>query len=226
MSDDKIPLHTVPVLDALSRSHGAASFAEIQSTTGLAKATLSRILKTLCTFGYALKCGHGQYMAGPKLVEMGEQLSRNQVIAGFMDELCQLRLATHLNAELYLIAKGGPVFFTHYAAPGEAGVSFRYGHVILNRKHHPAGRFYLALHENETMKGFRENFIVDPGGQWPELFRAAAMVPGTSYCIAVSGMLANVKDEAHQQIREALHTSCDAITASQKAQREAGDQEV
>ena len=90
---------------------------------------------------------------------------------------------------------------------------FRYGHIIGNRVAHPAGLFYRALHEDFKPQGFKENFIVDRGNQWPELFRAASMVPGGRYCLAVSGVLATVGEERHEEIRALLAEACEGERA-------------
>jgi DNA-binding IclR family transcriptional regulator len=208
MPVDTIPLHAMPILEALSRCHGSISFAELKEETALAQATLNRILNTLCSYGYAMKIGHGKYLAGPKLVSMGMAISKNQIVPGFKPQLCALRQETQLNAELYVISAGGPVFLTHFPAPGEASVSFSYGHVVLNRTAHPAALFYLAKYKSQKVAGYKENFIADRGGQWPELFRAASMIRKSNYCLALSGMLTNVEPNHHDELRRALHAAC------------------
>lgn len=200
-----IPLHAVPVLHALARCQGAVSFAELKESTSLTQATLNRILKCLCEFGYAIKVGHGRYAPGAELVGMGVDLTRNQIVPAFMPTLTSLRRQTHLNAELYIITPGGPIYLAHSPARGEAGIPFRYGHVIQNRTAHPAGLFFMAIHKSQKPAGYKKNFIVDRGGQWPELFRAAAMIPGSIYCLVLSGMLINVGPERHDELKEALH---------------------
>lgn len=211
----RIPRHAVAVLHALARCHGKATFAELRKETELPQATLNRLLNTFCAYGYAVKLGHGKYMAGPQLVDMGLQLTLNQIVPGFKPALRALRTETRLNAELYLIAKSGPIYLTHHAAPREAGVPFKFGHLIQNRTDHPAALFYLAIHKGETPAGSKDNFIVDRGGQWPELFRAGAMVPGSAYCIALSGMLTNVPAERHDELKAALHKTGDELKESQ-----------
>lgn len=205
MADNGIPNRAVKVLHALAHCSGSASFAEIKEETGLTPATLNRILKNMCAHGYVIKTGHGQYIAGPELLEMGLEITRNQITPGFESTLRALRRQTHLNAELYLITPGGPIFLTHSPAKGEAGVPFQYGHVIANRTVHPVAMFFLSLYESQKCDGFGQNFIADRGGQWPELFRAAAMIKGSNYCLAVSGMLTNVDESRHAEIRNALH---------------------
>ena len=208
MGEDRIPLNAVPVLHALARCHGPAALAELREKTGLAQATLSRILSQLCKFDYALKVGHGQYLAGPELVDMGMELTRNQIVPGFKKALSRLKRRTQLNAELYMITPNGPVYLTHSAARGEAELPFRYGHLIQNRVSHPAALFYLAIHDAKKPAGYKDNFIVDRGGQWPELFRAASMIPGSIYCLALSGVLTNVDEARHVELRKALHEAC------------------
>lgn len=211
MSDEKIPLKAVPVLHALARFHGPATLAELREETGLAQATLNRVLKSLCDFDYAIKVGHGQYLAGPDLVDLGISVTRNQLVPAFQQPLSRLRNRTHLNAELYVITPNGPVYLAQSAARGEAGLPFRFGHLVRNRTHHPAARFYLAIHAGEKPEGPRKNFIIDRGGQWPELFRAAAMIRGSHYCLAVSGMLTNVDEARHEELKEELHKACSEI---------------
>jgi len=205
MAEKQIPLNAIPVLHALARSHGSVSFADIRDTTGLSQATVNRILNQFCQFGYAVKVGHGQYTAGPELLDIGLQLTRNQMLPRFESTLRPLRRKTQLNAELYVITPSGPVFLTHSPAKGEAVIPFRFGKMIGNRDAHPAALFYLAIHEGQRPEGYRENFIVDRGGQWPELFRAAAMVGGSRYCLALSGLLMNVGEERHAELKDALH---------------------
>ncbi len=206
-NNGKISLNAVPVLHALARSHGPAAFAELRDATGLAQATLNRILKQLCDFGYAVKVGHGQYLAGPELVDMGVSITRNHVVPAFKNQLAALKRRTRLNAELYVITPNGPVYLTHSPARGEEALPFQFGHVIRNRSNHPAALFYLAMQKGQKPDGYRENFIVDRGGQWPELFRAAAMIPGSNYCLALSGMLTSVAEERHAELKEALHAA-------------------
>lgn len=205
MTPGQIPLNAVPVLHALARSHGAVSFAEVKERTGLAQATVNRILNQLCDFGYAVKLGHGQYTAGPELLDMGLEVTRNQMLPMFDATLRPLRRKTQLNAELYVITPNGPVFLTHSPAKNEADIPFRFGKRISNRDAHPAALFYLAIHEGHQPAGYKENFIVDRGGQWPELFRAASMVRNSCYCLALSGLLMNVGEERHAELKEALH---------------------
>jgi hypothetical protein len=209
MVDNQIPNRMIRVLNALSRHNGPTSFAELKEATGLTPATLSRVLNNLCTHNYAIKTGHGHYIAGPELLEMGLEITRNQITPGFKATLSSLRQQTHLNAELYLITPGGPVYLTHAAARGEANVPFRYGHVVANRTVHPAALFFLAMHKSQKCDGSKCNFIVDRGGQWPELFRAAAMIKGSNFCLAVSGMLTNIDETRHAEIRDALHRAGD-----------------
>jgi len=211
LTEKQIPLKAVPVLHALARSRGPAGFADLKQATQLTQATLNRILNQLCEFRYAIKVGHGQYMSGPELFDMGQELTRNHVVPAFSAALADLRRRTQLNAELYMITPGGPIYLDHSAARGEASIPFRYGHVIQNRIAHPAGLFYLAMYGSEKPAGHRANFIVDRGGQWPELFRAAAMVPGRIYCLAVSGMLTNVPEERHAELKQHLHAVCGGI---------------
>ena len=45
MRGSQIPLNAVPVLHALARGHGPLAFAELKESTGLAQATLNRILE-------------------------------------------------------------------------------------------------------------------------------------------------------------------------------------
>lgn len=205
MAEKQIPLNAVPVLHALARCHGPASFADIKEKAGLSQATINRILNQLCDFGYAVKVGHGQYMAGPELVDMGLEITRNQIVPGFRSLLSSLKRRTQLNAELYIITPSGPIYLTHSPRKGEASLPFQFGHLITNRTAHPAARFYLAIHKAEQTDGYKENFILDRGGQWPELFRAASMVPDSNYCLALSGMLMHVGEERHDELKEALH---------------------
>jgi hypothetical protein len=208
MPENIIPNHAVPVLHALARCHGPAGFAELKEMTGLTQPTLNRILKNLCLYNYAIKTGHGQYMVGAELLDMGQEITRNHVVAGFDAVLSSLQQKTHLNAELYMITPNGPVYLTHYATRGEAGIPLRFGHLIRNRKHHPASLFYLAIHESQKVEGYKENFIVDRGGQWPELFRSGAMVPKSNYCLIVSGLLANIDEDRQPELKNMLHEAC------------------
>jgi len=207
MAEKQIPLNAIPVLHALARSHGAASFADIKERTGLSQATVNRILNQLCEFDYAIKIGHGQYTAGPELLDLGLEVARNQILPRFDSTLRALRRKTQLNAELYVITPIGPVFLTHSPAKNEAVIPFRFGKMIGNRDAHPAALFYLSIHKGQHPEGCQENFIVDRGGQWPELFRAASMVRNSHYCLALSGLLMNVGEERHAELKEALHKS-------------------
>lgn len=205
MGENQIPLNAIPVLHALARFSGSISFADIKEETQLSQATVNRILNQLCEFGYAIKMGHGQYAAGPQLVDLGLEVTRNQLVPRFRSALSSLKRKTQLNAELYVITPKGPIYLTHASAPGEAGLPFQFGKLIGNRDAHPAALFYLAIHEGQKHDGLKDNFIVDRGGQWPELFRGAAMVRDSKYCLALSGMLSNVDLDRQPELRDALH---------------------
>lgn len=208
MDEIQNPLKALVVSNALARRHGPVGFAELKETTQLAQATLNRVLNNLCRYGYAIKMGHGQYLAGPKLVDMGQEIVRNQLVRGFEVPLSELKQRTKLNAELYVITPNGPVFLTHSPARDGGNIPFRFGHLIRNRDAHPAALFYLGIHKGDKAEGYRENFIVDRGGQWPELFRAAAMIPSSNFCLALSGKLINVDEDRIPELKEQLQQAC------------------
>jgi hypothetical protein len=205
MPDNQIPHLVVPVLHALAKSGEPVSFADLKEQTGIAQASLSRMLNNLCSYGYAMKASHGQYMAGPELLDMGISITRNRIVPELKKQLIGLKRKTQLNAEIYIITQNGPVYLTHSPAKGEEPLPFRFGHLISNRTDHPAALFFLAMHGGAKPAGCKENFIVDRGGQWPELFRAASMVNGSNYCLALSGMIASVGEDRYPELKEALH---------------------
>ncbi len=206
-----MPFNAFPVIQVIARNPEEVSFSFLKENTGLAQATLNRILKTLCEYRYLIKTSHGHYSTGPKLLNLGNAIVRNQITPKFQPALINLSHVTHLNAELYLISNDGPLFLKHIPAPDEANISFGYGHVILDRKSHPASLFYLTLNKNKKVADLKENFVIDEGNQWPELFRAASMVPETKYCIAVSGMLKNVPPSTYNDLKAIMHKTTELL---------------
>ena len=122
MPDNKIPINAFPVIQVIARNPEEVSFSFLKEKTQLAQATLNRVLKTLCEYRYVIKTSHGHYMTGPKLLNLGNAIVRNQITPKFEKSLINLCHVTHLNAELYLISNDGPLFLKHSPAPDEANI--------------------------------------------------------------------------------------------------------
>lgn len=79
---------TLSVLEAMLEE---PRFSDVVAATGLAKATVHRLLATLSARGFVTICGDGTYIAGPKIFALAGQASRSnrllEIAEPLLDEL-------------------------------------------------------------------------------------------------------------------------------------------
>ncbi|MGI8756809.1 MAG: IclR family transcriptional regulator [Acidimicrobiales bacterium] len=94
---------SVAILDALARSDGSATLADLVAQTGLPKATAHRLTAGLEAHGLVRRDSRGHLLLGPRLVDLARAASPNGPLAeAARPALEALRAATGESAQLYV----------------------------------------------------------------------------------------------------------------------------
>ena len=141
-------INELDVVEFLSMQSKPVSFLAIREHTGIPQATLTRVARALCDTGYAIKVSHGRYMAGPRIMALGESVNIHLIMHRFEPILTRLAEQTGLNAELYLLASSGPVFLSSVRGASEFDLHIEPGHLIRHIDVHPTGFFYFIKYPN------------------------------------------------------------------------------
>jgi DNA-binding IclR family transcriptional regulator len=229
------------LIEALAASTRPLGPGEIQRQTGIAPATLNRLLKRGQAEGYVRRVGHGAYEGGPALMRLGALAVQNARAQPFRGLLSGLALSTGLNAELYALTTEGPVFLLGASGKGERRIPYREGQVVDNLFEHPAALFFFqrypeafgwrrtqmehagvdqeALHRR-VEEAVSNGFVVERGRWHPELARAAMPNGDYAYCVCLAGFLSDFPPQRDEQLHALMRERMLDFEAAQKYVRE------
>ena len=163
----KVLKRAVAVLEAVGRESGP-TFTDIQGTTGLKKATLSRILSSLEELGFVERAPDRTYSVGSRLVALARPALRRQVLSRVAE-----RHARRLAGKLGELVTVGTVRHGHRYNLARATVERS---IVVDARLHQrpspydtaTGRMMLAHLNDEDLEAvIRANGL--PGDAWPEI---------------------------------------------------------
>ncbi|MFE3824429.1 IclR family transcriptional regulator C-terminal domain-containing protein [Streptomyces sp. NPDC059092] len=163
----------VRVLRALSDADGRASIGTLVRTTGLARATLDRVVATLARMGYVRLTGHDAVLA-PRLMELGNAYLSASRLPGRLGPLAD-RLADELDESVSLaVPDGDGIRFVHQSTRRRAmSLAFRIGDLLPAERTAP-GPLIAAGWSGEEWERWRARRATDPEDRgFEELARRA-----------------------------------------------------
>ncbi|MGF1483345.1 MAG: helix-turn-helix domain-containing protein [Opitutales bacterium] len=232
------------LIETLARSTRPLGPGEIRSQTGIAPATLNRLLRRCQEQGYVQRVGHGSYEAGPRLLSLAGDAVQNVRALRFRRLLTGLAEETGLNAELYALNVKGPTFLMGVTGRGERRIPFNEGQLIERIYEHPAGLYFLQRYPEAFEWRKRQMQILDVdvaelrrrvevavdaciyverGRLQPELARAAIPNGDYAYCLCLAGFLSDFpvarEESLKQLLRLRLRTFEEMITELENTQK-------
>ncbi|MFJ7997840.1 IclR family transcriptional regulator C-terminal domain-containing protein [Streptomyces sp. NPDC096310] len=149
------------VLRALSDADGRASIGTLVRTTGLARATLDRVVATLARMGYVRLTGHDAVLA-PRLMELGNAYLSASRLPGRLGPLAE-RLADELDESVSLaVPDGDGIRFVHQSTRRRAmSLTFRIGDLLPAERTAP-GPLIAAGWTGEEWARWRARRAADP----------------------------------------------------------------
>ncbi len=156
------------ILQTIQNRKDAASFTEIVTATGIHKATLSHILKTLVGIGFLEKTTNGRYAIGPQILALAEHRRRRGTLAALAEEHARaLAEAIRETVTVGTLRKGER--FNLAKATVEQSVSVN---AELQQRPSPyettTGRVLLAYADPKERAAIVESKGL-PGDRWPEV---------------------------------------------------------
>ncbi|MEV7867564.1 IclR family transcriptional regulator C-terminal domain-containing protein [Streptomyces sp. NPDC088124] len=151
----------ISVLRALSDADGRAAIGALARTTGLARATLDRILATLARMGYVRLTGHEVVLA-PRLMELGNAYLSATRLPERLGPLAE-RLADELDESVSLaVPDGDGIRFVHQSTRRRAmSLTFRIGDLLPAERTAP-GPLFAADWSEEEWERWRARRAGDP----------------------------------------------------------------
>ncbi|MFD5749341.1 IclR family transcriptional regulator C-terminal domain-containing protein [Streptomyces sp. NPDC127033] len=151
----------ISVLRALSDADGRAAIGTLTRTTGLARATLDRILATLARMGYVRLTGHEAVLA-PRLMELGNAYLSATRLPERLGPLAE-RLADELDESVSLaVPDGDGIRFVHQSTRRRAmSLTFRIGDLLPAERTAP-GPLFAAGWSEEEWERWRARRAGDP----------------------------------------------------------------
>ncbi|MFE2942571.1 IclR family transcriptional regulator C-terminal domain-containing protein [Streptomyces sp. NPDC059255] len=151
----------ISVLRALSDADGRAAIGALARTTGLARATLDRILATLARMGYVRLTGHEAVLA-PRLMELGNAYLSATRLPERLGPLAE-RLADELDESVSLaVPDGDGIRFVHQSTRRRAmSLTFRIGDLLPAERTAP-GPLFAAGWSEEEWERWRARRAGDP----------------------------------------------------------------
>ncbi|MFI6700704.1 IclR family transcriptional regulator C-terminal domain-containing protein [Streptomyces sp. NPDC050509] len=151
----------ISVLRALSDADGRASIGTLVRTTGLARATLDRVLATLARMGYVRLTGPDAVLA-PRLMELGNAYLSASRLPGRLGPLAE-RLADELDESVSLaVPDGDGIRFVHQSTRRRAmSLTFRIGDLLPAERTAP-GPLIAAGWSGEEWARWRARRAADP----------------------------------------------------------------
>ncbi|MFE3599059.1 IclR family transcriptional regulator C-terminal domain-containing protein [Streptomyces sp. NPDC059142] len=154
-------LRGILVVRALSDADGRASIGALVRTTGLARATLDRIVATLARMGYVRLTGHDAVLT-PRLMELGNAYLSASRLPGRLGPLAE-RLADELDESVSLaVPDGDGIRFVHQSTRRRAmSLTFRIGDLLPAERTAP-GPLIAAGWTGEEWERWRARRAADP----------------------------------------------------------------
>lgn len=213
------------ILKCLSKSRSPVSLSTLRDETGIAPATLNRLLAKMTDSDYVRRVDRGLYTGGPAFMVLATLAMENLQTVPFRPLLHQMAMATGQNAELYAITTSGPVFLMSDPGHCHFRTNLPSGHIVRDRFQHAAAPFRFArfpdAYEWEKvqmeLKGIdpevwreqvetakRRKFSIERGKIKPELARFAAPLEGADFCVVVSGLITDFPEENDEKLRRTM----------------------
>jgi IclR family pca regulon transcriptional regulator len=151
----------VAVLGALTAAGGAAALGDLVRATGLARATVDRVVATLARMGHVRTAG-GSAVLAPRLMELGNAYLGALGLPGLLGPPAG-RLADELAESVSLaVADGDGIRFVHQTTRRRAvSAVFRTGD-LLPAERTAAGTLFAAEWDERQWAHWRERRIADP----------------------------------------------------------------
>jgi hypothetical protein len=214
---------TLKLLRILTQADYSVSLPELREKTAMANTSLNRLLNQLMKEMYVQKIRHGEYTAGPALLNLGSNVLNNSISSLYRPLIEKLSEQTGLNGELYSLSPQGPIMLFWIQGRSEFRVRM-YPGFRLQMEEHPAISFFLHRYPGNTCwnrepkkilndgtplnewldQVERDNFLFEKGHVRPELARCCAALPGGELVIGLSGLISEFNWEK-EELKELVH---------------------
>ncbi|MGG7567080.1 IclR family transcriptional regulator [Rhodovulum sp. DZ06] len=188
------------LLQAFRLRDGAMGNNELSESTGIAKATVTRLTHTLTELGYLKRDGSRKYYPSPTLLTLGYtvlgKLRVRQMAQSGMQEIAN---ASNASVALSWPEEDTMVYVAASAAAGADGLLLDVGSRV-SMANTAVGRAYLACLSDEEIEAKFKRWEVLYGAAWPELrervLRSIEEVRTRGFCVVDREWRNNVRAAA------------------------------